>query len=122
MASFKARNMVLTSSSPGQERAIEFARGVFTEQVAKGVENSAVADVGDCREGQYHYPPIPPLLLGRLQCPRAQGLLWLCWCFLPDDAPPAAGLCTTSGSWPLFSARSMAPERAVGILLVLGIE
>ena len=114
--------MVLTSSSPGQERAIEFARGVFTEQVAKGVENSAVADVGDCREGQYHYPPIPPLLLGRLQCPRAQGLPWLCWCFLPDDAPPAAGLWTTSGSWPLFSARSMAPERAVGILLVLGIE
>ena len=64
MASFKARNMVLNSSSPGQERAIEFARGgVFTEQDAKGVENSAVADVGDCREGQYHYPTyiVPPL-------------------------------------------------------------
>jgi hypothetical protein len=115
--------MVLNSSSPGQERAIEFARGgVFTEQDAKGVENSAVADVGDCREGQYHYPSIPPLLLGRLQWPRAQGLPWLCWCFLPDDTPPAADLWTTSGSWPLFSARSMAPERAVGILLVLGIE
>ena len=115
--------MVLNSSSLGQERVIGFARGgTVPEQDTEGVEDRAVADVGDRREGQYHYPPIPPLLLGRLQCPRAQGLPWLCWCFLPDDAPPAAGLWTTSGSWPLFSARSVAPERAVGILLVLGIE
>jgi hypothetical protein len=50
-----------------------------------------------------------PLLLARLQWPRAQGLPWLCWCFLPDDALPD-GRWITSGSWALFSAWFMALE------------
>jgi hypothetical protein len=40
---------------------------------------------------------------------------------LPDDALPD-DLWITLGSWALFSAWFMAPEIAVGILLVLGIE
>jgi len=41
--------------------------------------------------------------------------------FLPGNVPPV-DCRTTSGSWALFSARFIAFERLVGILLVAGIE
>lgn len=59
----------------------------------------------------------------RSQCPRAQGLpwLWLWLCFVLDLVFPTGRL-TTSGSYALFSDRSIAFERPADILRVLGIE